>query len=161
VTFIRPGVIERREADGTVVVESSTTSSNVYKMMTELPPEAAQLSRVHFIRSLDDQMSLNVFEYGAQTPFGQGDPKVEAKAKGALMDYCEELLQGKYKDSVMHAEPAEWLQPEQMEEYLGKCGSQYVTRSNLRRFCRQRALFEQVPPLGMYNIVSSNLSNTV
>ena len=30
------------------------------------------------------------------------------------------------------------------QDYVRQCGSQYVTRSNIRRFCRQRALFEQV-----------------
>ena len=51
VTFIRPGVTERWDASSEdVVEESSTRALNVFKMMTELPEEAAQLSRVHFIR---------------------------------------------------------------------------------------------------------------
>jgi glutamate dehydrogenase len=144
VTFIRPGLVERFDQGGNAVVESSTSAQNVFKMMTELPPEAAQLSRVHFIRSLDDQMSLNVFEYGQQVPFGQGDAKKEASAKAELMQYCQDLLAGKYEGDPQHATPAEIFEPEQMEEYVANCGSQYVTRSNIRRFCRQRALFAQV-----------------
>lgn len=143
-THTRPGTVERVESGGNVVIESSTSALNVFKMMTELPSEAAQLSRVHFIRSLDNEMSLNVFEYGTQIPFGAGNAAQEAKAKESLMTYCRELQSGKFEGDKMHPEPAEWFEPEAMASYLTQCGSAYVTRSNIRRFCRQRSLFQQV-----------------
>ena len=63
-------------------------------MMTRLPDEAADLSRVQFFRSLDDQISINVFEYGEQERFGTGATDggglaAETEAMKALLVYCQ------------------------------------------------------------------------
>ena len=114
------------------------------------------LSKINVFTSTDNTLMLNMFQFGGTRRY-TGEAEGEQEAAKELEEYCAHINAG-----TAHAEaaatgapaathfmkrtpkPASFFEPGALSEYLTRCSSDYVVRSNIRRFCLQREMYEEV-----------------
>jgi len=128
-TFLRPG----------------TQPGRLLELVEHLPwnqnsKEYLPLSRVQVFGAQDGSLSLSVFVYGEEKT---GD--IDVKITGArILEYAKALQSGEYSDDERNPEPSELFERDKLIDYLKQCSETYITRSDPRRFLKQRLLFEGV-----------------
>ncbi|RYG70422.1 hypothetical protein EON64_00215 [archaeon] len=104
-------------------------------------PEDHTLCNVNVFSSLDGVMALNIFTFAKNGAVTKHATTAEGER---IMKYIEELKAGKHTNDPRAPQYSDALFSEKsMEEYFSRVSSNYV-QGDPRRFCIQRALYEQV-----------------
>jgi len=128
-TFLRPGAQPGRLLE---LVEDLPWNQNSEGYLP--------LSRVQVFSAQDGSLSLSMFVYGEERT---GD--IDVKVTGSrILKYAEAVQNGDYSDDKRNPEPSDLFDTDKIIEYLHQCSETYITRSDPRRFLKQRVLFDKV-----------------
>eukprot|EP00937_MAST-01D_sp_MAST-1D-sp2_P002224 g2224.t1 len=130
--------------------ERESSTNVLVKNLLELPGRntVGMLTGVNLFTSTDNSLMLNTFDFGRQDRFAGFSDK-ESAARQKLLDYVATLgREGQTTHGTRSGKKMPQLAPyfeeEALDAYLRNCSSDYVCRSNTRRFLLQRELYEQV-----------------
>lgn len=161
-------------SDGTEVItmiRPGTKSGNLLSMVKELPhtiysDDYKALTRAQVFSAADDSMSINLFVFGGgeqqdgDAALADSDDlerlgsRILAYAQTVQAVNSQETLMPGVKSLSSLAVPGDWstnhprpsplFERESLVEYFQQCSKSYITKTDPRRFLRQRELFETV-----------------
>lgn len=100
------------------------------------------LTKAQVFTSEDEKLSISIFVYGNEV---ESNSKLRSADDGEhILEYAKKIQEGHFSTDRLEPSSCELFHQDKLRAYFQKCPKTYVSRSEPRRFLKQRLLYEEV-----------------